>query len=181
MVGVTTPLALGPVDVNTVAYDQAEVECTINKPTDGAAIYWGTSDAGETSIGWNGGVIPLGAKAAGIVPGTISALGEDTTYFFRFFGSITSPAEDAWSPAGTFSTGLGNEPAPADLTVDLVDGTTVHLSWSDGYATETGFVLHRVDDDAFTTNLQACNTAVDTTNHVDSSGDPFTTYWYRVV
>jgi hypothetical protein len=75
-------------------------------------LYWGTTDPGATTTGWDHGPVSLGAQSAGTIPAeTLSGLTELTQYFFRFVATSSTPvASTAWSAAGTFSTPFENPP-----------------------------------------------------------------------
>jgi hypothetical protein len=148
LAGVASPLALGPVNVTRTDYNEADVGCSINLDADEVTIYWGTSDPGETTTGWSGTPIPLGAKTAGLVTATLTGLSEDTTYFCRYHASITSPAADAWSPPGTFTTPVQIPPPrlgdPA-TTATRDDGADVECQVLDAGATSTWVVWDTSD------------------------------------
>ncbi|MCH7227032.1 hypothetical protein [Haloferula sp. A504] len=111
----TTPNALeltAPAATNVV-FNQADVAVTSNFDTVSMDLYWGTSDPGATTTGWDNGPVNLGAQTAGTIPAeTLTGLTELTPYFFRFVATSSSPvASTAWSDAGTFSTPSENPSA----------------------------------------------------------------------
>jgi hypothetical protein len=110
----TTPNALELTfpEATAVAFNQADVTVTSNFDTTSMDLYWGTSDPGATTAGWDNGPVSLGAQSAGTIPAqTLSGLTELTQYFFRFVATSSSPvASTAWSAAGTFSTPFENPP-----------------------------------------------------------------------
>jgi len=117
--------ALWGVSVTSSAYNAANVACTVNMDADAVTVYWGTGDPGETTVGWTGTPIPLGFRPAGSVPVVLAGLDENTTYFFRYFGSITSPAEDDWSSPGAFTT-------PLQFAIPVLGTPTVTATFDDG-------------------------------------------------
>ena len=68
---------------------------------------------------------------------------------------------------------------PSDLVLTQ-DGTTVTVSWADNSAGETGFVIERATDDAFTTDLTTFTVAANTTTFNDALGGASGTFYYRV-
>ena len=82
---------------------------------------------------------------------------------------------------GTYS--APNAPAaPTNLTANLttMNPPTVTLAWSDNSANESGFILQRATDAAFTLNLTTVNLGANTTSYADSGLAVGTRYWYRV-
>ena len=72
--------------------------------------------------------------------------------------------------------------APTALTADApaVLPIVVNLAWTDNADSETGFVLERALDAAFTTGLTSVALPADTMSYTDSVVDPNVTYYYRV-
>jgi len=92
-------------------------------------VYWGTNDPGPQATGWiDGGSVNLNFMPAGAIPATLTGLSEDTTYFFRFHATQTSPADEFWSAPNSFTTPLENPvPEMTDpvITAVLADGASV--------------------------------------------------------
>jgi hypothetical protein len=66
-------------------------------------VYWGTTDRGEVTYGWNGGNHPFGTQSAGALAHTISGLSPPTTTFYYRFRAVNS-AGTAWTEAQSFQT-----------------------------------------------------------------------------
>ncbi len=134
--------------VTSTAYNAADVACTVNMDADAVTVYWGTSDPGETTVGWTGTPISMGVQTAGSVPAVLAGLDENSTYFFRYFGSITSPAEDDWSSLGAFTTPL-QYAVPVlgtpSVTATYDDGADVECQLLDADATST-WILPSADN-----------------------------------
>jgi hypothetical protein len=69
--------------------------------------------------------------------------------------------------------------APSALSA-AVSSTAVSLLWTDNATNETGFVLERATNSAFTAGLTSFNLAANTTSYNDTGLSASTTYWYRV-
>ncbi|BCX50325.1 hypothetical protein HAHE_42330 [Haloferula helveola] len=117
--------------VDFVAFDEADVSCSINEFADTVTVYYGTTDAGPTSVGWDDSV-SLGAQSAGVIVTTLFDLLEDTTYHFRIH------ATDFWSAPNSFTTPL-EFPVPA-----LGDPMTAGVT-SDGASVECELLLADAD------------------------------------
>jgi len=72
--------------------------------------------------------------------------------------------------------------APTALSADAPLGlaAVVNLAWTDNADSETGFLLERALDAAFTTGLASVLLPADTVSYSDSVVDPEVTYYYRV-
>ena len=71
---------------------------------------------------------------------------------------------------------------PANLTGTYLPGDAgVRLSWRDTSAGETGFVVQRADDTAFTTGLATFTVGPDVTTYTDGTAGTNQTYYYRVI
>jgi hypothetical protein len=104
---------------------------SVNAAVDTVTLYWDTTDHGATPVGWMGS-LSLGTRPAGAISHLLTGLAENTTYFFRFHAAITSPAQEAWSAAGTFTTPFENPPAG---TVIQPVGVTGHTANAGGFPT----------------------------------------------
>lgn len=65
-------------------------------------VYWGTTDRGEVTFGWNGGNNPFGTQSAGAISYTISGLAPTTTFYYRF--RAANSAGIAWTGVQSFIT-----------------------------------------------------------------------------
>src|SRR5262245_23679220 len=70
-------------------------------------------------------------------------------------------------------------PAPENLSA-AVAGASVALTWVDRSTNETGFVLERATDAAFTAGFTTFNLGANVTAYTDEGLTPGTTYYYRV-
>jgi hypothetical protein len=71
--------------------------------------------------------------------------------------------------------------APAGLTGTRLAGDAgIQLSWQDRSAAETGFVVQRADDVAFTAGLASFPVGADSTTYTDGTAAANGTYYYRV-
>lgn len=68
---------------------------------------------------------------------------------------------------------------PADLEADAITGATIKLTWSDKSDNETGFLLQRAENDAFT-GAVSFPLSANTEAHTDAGCEPNTNYWYRI-
>jgi FtsP/CotA-like multicopper oxidase with cupredoxin domain len=69
--------------------------------------------------------------------------------------------------------------APTDLAAALA-GMVVNLSWVDNALNETGFVIERASDPAFTLDLVAFEVGENVTSYADATAAAGQTYYYRV-
>lgn len=69
--------------------------------------------------------------------------------------------------------------APTDLSV-LLEVGVANLSWTDNSHNETGFVIERAADSAFTSATATFEAPENTTTYADESTVPGQTYYYRV-
>ncbi len=71
--------------------------------------------------------------------------------------------------------------APAGLNGTILAGDAgVQLTWRDTSAAETGFVVQRADDAAFTAGVATFPVAADSTTYTDATAVTNETYYYRV-
>ena len=177
----------GPLGIPTVTAlfdDGASVACNLNEAPADVTLVWANSDQGASSIGaWTGasggGSHDFGTVGAtGPLSHTITGLAGDTDFVFRFLATTTEG--DTWSDPFSFATGLGSSPAPGDLTVVDETISTVELSWTGTYSTETNFILRRADDAAFTSNVVDLFPSADATGFTDDTVEDDSTYFYKV-
>ena len=167
--------------------DGATLQCQLG---DGDAtsvtLVWAFDDQGETTVGtWSaasgGGSHAFGAAVTNdVLSHVLSGLAGDTNYHFRFFA--TDGVDSDWSNTASFVTGLGGLAAPSNFTGlpgIISGGTKVDLSWTDGYANETGFLIRRSTDVGFVT-FDEFPVGADETSYADETTDPNTTYYYRI-
>ena len=168
--------------------DGATLQCQLG---DGDAtsvtLVWAFDDQGETTVGtWSaasgGGSHAFGAAVTNdVLSHVLSGLAGDTNYHFRFFA--TDGVDSDWSNTASFVTGLGGLAAPSNftgLTGIISGGTKVDLSWTDGYANETGFLIRRSTDPGFGGTPDEFSIAADATAFTDDTTAPETTYYYRI-
>ncbi len=165
----------------------ATVQCRLlNANADDVTVVWALADQGETTVGtWTaapgGGSHSFGAaNQDDVLSRVLTGLNGDTLHSYRFLA--TAGADSDWSAAVAFATGLGGSPAPADLAGvpgTVVSGTKVELTWTDGYAHETGFLIRRSTDPGFATHDEFSSGA-NQTSYSDDTTDPNTIYYYRI-
>ena len=181
-------IALSVPSANTITDEGATVECQVfNDDADEVTLVWAKSDQGETDIGtWTsadgGGSHSFGAASQDeVLSHALSGFDGDTSYSFRFFA--TAGGDSDWSNAGSFATGLGGSPAPTDLagTPDTTSvGTKIDLTWTDSYASETGFLIQRSTDPGFGGTPDEFSAGADETSFTDETTEANTTYYYRI-
>ena len=167
--------------------DGATLECELlNANADAVTVVWALADQGESDIAtWTsaagGGSHAFGpALANEVLNHPVTGLNGDTSYVFRFLASTGGVT--TWSTAGDFATGLGTSPAPVNLTAvpgTTADTTKIDLSWTDSFATESGFLIERSSDPTFGT-VESFSVGANETVFTDDSTSPNTTYHYRV-
>jgi FtsP/CotA-like multicopper oxidase with cupredoxin domain len=70
---------------------------------------------------------------------------------------------------------------PSNLTATRLGGAAgVQLNWRDNAAGETGFVIQRATDPAFTAGLTTFTVGADVSTYTDSTAGPQGTFYYRV-
>ena len=70
--------------------------------------------------------------------------------------------------------------APSELSANVTSATEIDLSWIDNSDDESGFLIQRATDSAFTTGLTVFTVGVGVTIYSDSSIIADTTYYYRL-
>lgn len=73
--------------------------------------------------------------------------------------------------------------APTNLVVDKTTRNLVSLTFIDNALKETGFVIQRATNDAFTQNVQNMNAPTNAGSvgtFIDNTVAPKTTYYYRI-
>lgn len=141
-------------------------------------LFWDTVDQGTGA--WTNSSA-LGNQTIGLVSGSMTGLAADTLYFYRFRGVNTGPDPDTvgWSPAATYFVTALTGLAPADPQANALSKTAIDVSWTDGFNTETAFVIERSPNgtDSWTV---AGTVPFNSTNFTDSDLLPGTTHYYRV-
>ena len=123
--------------IDFVAFDEADVSSSVNEFADSVTVYYGTSDPGPTTVGWDNSVT-LGSQVAGSVGATLFGLLEDTTYHCRIHVSSTALGQDFISAPNSFTTPL-EFPVPS-----LGDPSTVTVT-TDGAVVECELLLADAD------------------------------------
>jgi hypothetical protein len=75
---------------------------------------------------------------------------------------------------------LSNKNAPANVTSVANSSTQVTVSWNDRSVSESGYLIERSTNSAFTAALTRTTVAAGTSAFTDTSVSPVTTYYYRV-
>jgi FtsP/CotA-like multicopper oxidase with cupredoxin domain len=71
--------------------------------------------------------------------------------------------------------------APSDLVATVtISGSSLDLNWVDNSISETGFLIQRAKDAAFTVDLTEFSVGPNVVTYTDTSIVPGTTYYYRV-
>jgi hypothetical protein len=101
-----------------------------------------------------------------------------------FAGTIddTTIADRAFSAAqvsGHHAAGKAPLGAPGDLAATAASATRIDLQWTDNATAETGFVVQRATDPAFSSPT-TINVAANARRHADTTARANTDYWYRV-
>jgi hypothetical protein len=71
-------------------------------------------------------------------------------------------------------------PAAPDSLTASASGTSVSLAWADRSSNETGFVVERATDSAFSAGFTSFNLGAGATSYTDTGLTAGTTYYYRV-
>ncbi len=74
----------------------------------------------------------------------------------------------------------GALPTSFTATAGAVTSTRVNLAWTNNAASDTGYLVERAADSAFTTNYTSFSLPANSTSYVDNSVVPGSTYYYRV-
>ena len=141
-------------------------------------LYWDTVDQGTGA--WTNSSA-LGNQTIGLVSGSMTGLSADTLYFYRFRGVNTGPDPDTvgWSPAATYFVTALTGLSPAAPQAAALSKTEIDVSWTDGFNTETAFVIERSPNGTDTWTI-AGTVPFNSTNFTDSNLLPSTTHYYRV-
>ena len=168
--------------------DGATVQCQLgNADATSVTAVWAFADQGETTVGtWTaaagGGSHNFGAAVTNdVLSHVLTGLAGDTSYQFRFFA--TDGVDSDWSIAASFATGLGGLAAPSNLAGlpgQTPGGTKVDLSWTDGYAHETGYLIQRSTDPGFGGAPEEFSIVANATAFTDGTTAAETTYYYRL-
>jgi hypothetical protein len=172
-----TPALANPT-VATITSTGAQAGVNLSSVAANVTLHWATTDQ---DLGPWDNSNPLGVQAIGPVSGALTGLAGDTQYFYRFHAvnAAADPDTETWSIAGTsFATALTGK-APTDPAATTYSKAEIDVTWTDGFATETGFVIQR-SPDGQAPWTQVGTTAADTQIFYDSNLLPGTTYHYRV-
>ncbi len=158
----------------------------IHAGADNLTLVWALTDEGDTTIAdWTsapgGGSHSFGTVAEdGLVSHIFTGLPGDSKIHYRFVA--TAGTDVNWSSVKAFATGLGGLPAPAGMAAtagNTITLTKVDLSWNDGFANETGFLIQRSTDPGFS-SYEGFILAANATAYIDLTTKPNTTYYYRI-
>ncbi len=105
-------------------------------------LYWDIIDQGTGAWAHSNA---LGARAIGPVSGALTGLSPDTRYFYRFHAVNTAatPAQHAWSEAGRSFVTVPAGKAVTNLAAEPYSAFEAGLTWTDVFATETGYLIQR--------------------------------------
>jgi hypothetical protein len=131
-------------------------------------VYRGTSSGGETLLQSN-------------VTGTSfldTSVTNGTTYYYKV-SAVNAAGESALS-AEASATPQAPPAAPGNLAATAVSTSQINLTWADNSTNETGFVLERATNSAFTAGLTTVNLGANTASYSATGLAAGTTYWFRV-
>ncbi|MFT5905041.1 MAG: hypothetical protein ACI9E1_000631, partial [Cryomorphaceae bacterium] len=178
---------MGASAVSNITDDGATVGNQLrNDDADNVTLVWALADQGETTVAtWTaapgGGSHSFGATLKdALLSQILTGLQGDTLYHYRFFA--TADVESDWSSTSSFSTGLSGIAAPTGFTGNpsaVPGGTKVDLSWTDGYSTETGFIIRRSTDPAFSA-YETFALGANQNSYEDDTTAANTSYYYRI-
>lgn len=174
-----TPTGISSASVASVTGNSAQASADLVSGQADVTLHWDTVDQGTGT--WTNSN-PLGTKTAGPVTGEIAGLTPDTTYFYRFHAVNADPVLNSWSESGrSFTTSLAGL-SVTDLIALPLGALEVDLSWSEFFATETGFIIQRSPAGAGTWTTVGTAPA-NSTSYTDrySGLTPNTAYDYRVL
>lgn len=112
----------------------------------GVVLRWDTLDRGIS--GW-ANAVELGLREVGPVSGSLSGLAADTRYFYRFHAvnAAVEPFRESWSERGrSFGTAFVPGQVVTGLAAAPAGRGQIAVSWTDGFASESGFVIERLPD-----------------------------------
>jgi hypothetical protein len=96
---------------------------------------------------------------------------------FRIYGSAVSAANIAAMYAAGSATATS---APTGVAATAISGYRASVSWTDNAGIETGYFVERAANASFTTGLTSVTLPANSTNYIDTTVSPTTTYYYRV-
>jgi len=173
-----SPILSGPT-VTNITMTTARGGVTLAGTNAYVTLFWGESNEGEAFTWDETNSLPAEQSIGGINNVLIDSLAGDTTYYYIFYASNSVGGATDWSDLSTsFATPMTGK-AISDLSANAVSALEIDLSWTDGFNTETGFVVQRSPDGnpPWTT---LATTAAGATSYPDLSVDPSSTYHYRV-
>jgi FtsP/CotA-like multicopper oxidase with cupredoxin domain len=132
-----------------------------------------------TNTGFTAGLTVF-AVGANVTTYTDTTVVINTKYYYRVL-AYNPIGNSAWSNTANATTPRQLPAAPSNLAVGTITRTTVALTWTDNATNETGFVIQRARNAAFTTG--ATSTTVNTPNLAARTMTGLTrntTYYYRV-
>jgi concanavalin A-like lectin/glucanase superfamily protein/fibronectin type III domain protein len=140
-----------------VARTQAEIQSTANSqivaPVTGLVGRWSLDEGSGTAI--NGSA---GTAVNGVITG----------------------ADYAWVGPAPFDLSFTPPAAPTELGAFALNGSQIHLSWSDNSGNETGFEIERSTTGAGGPFAPLTTRPADATNYTDTGLSPLTLYCYRI-
>jgi hypothetical protein len=104
----------------------------------------------------------------------------DTSGGVNFTQGGTANAGSNSSTVGGLPTSTILPETPSMLSATVVSGTQINLTWANSGTNQTGFLIDRATDSAFTQNLVTQSADASAVSFVDSALTPGTTYYYRL-
>lgn len=110
-----------------------------------------------------------------------NSLAYNTRYYYHV-RAVNGAGNSAWSNTATVLTPAGPPPAaPTNVVAALASTSSIRLTWTDNSNNETGFIIQRATNSAFTGTITTYNVAANITTYLNNSGlTQNTTYYYRV-
>jgi len=107
-----------------------------------------------------------------------NSLSPNTTYYYRIiaYNAIGNSTASTKKSAKTL---MAPPNAPSDIIVSTISATQLLIEWTEGYGTETGFIVQRSLDNSSWTIVHTTPTS-NVFTFSDSGLTPSTTYYYRV-
>ena len=187
LAGGSGEVLMGVPSASNVRDDGATLECQLlDSAAESVTVVWAFTDQGTTDVAaWtsaagSGSHVFGAADENALLSHPVTGLDGDRDYFFRFLA--TAGEDSDWSIVGSFATGLAGEAAPDNFSATVGStpvGTKVDLTWSDPFATETGFLIQRSTDSGFA-SFDEFVVAAGEMGYLDFTTDANTTYFYRI-
>ncbi len=166
------PSSLVAAAVNNARIDLAFVD---NSTDETGFVLERATDAGFTA---SLTTVSLAANAASYSDTSVTG---GTTYFYRVRAvNASGPSANSNTAQATTQPNPTTPTPPSNLQATAINASRIDLVFTDNSADETGFILERGTDAAFTGVLQTINLNANVTTYSDTGLASNTTYFYRV-